>query len=294
MEEKINELVNQMNTLVEKISNIENNAVSKSELSNEMKPLANEISAIKKEMISKNDIKIKLRTITGKDIEIYTKRSDKIYDLKSKIREKENISEGQQSIFLDDKLLNDNSTLSDNNIKESSNRFLMKSDDEIFNFASAEEKIFIINSIKKILNKGINVLLYSARKDGDDASTFHKKVDKNKDLLYLIKTTNDISFAIYIDKPLLSDGNSRTDSLQMVISPAHKFAIKSLNNNATYHCRSDKGAQFHCMELNTPFLSSNCVDINSCNDFNLPAYPTGNSSYNIKELEVYSLRDLTY
>ena len=170
----------------------------------------------------------------------------------------------------------------------------MKSDDEIFNFASAEEKIFIINSIKKILNKGINVLLYSARKDGDDASTFHKKVDKNKDLLYLIKTTNDISFAIYIDKPLLSDGNSRTDSLQMVISPAHKFAIKSLNNNATYHCRSDKGAQFHCMELNTPFLSSNCVDINSCNDFNLPAYPTGNSSYNIKELEVYSLRDLTY
>jgi len=294
MEEKINELVNQMNTLVEKISNIENNAVSKSELSNEMKPLANEISAIKKEMISKNDIKIKLRTITGKDIEIYTKRSDKIYDLKSKIREKENISEGQQSIFLDDKLLNDNSTLSDNNIKESSNLFLMKSDDEIFNFASAEEKIFIINSIKKILNKGINVLLYSARKDGDDASTFHKKVDKNKDLLYLIKTTNDISFAIYIDKPLLSDGNSRTDSLQMVISPAHKFAIKSLNNNATYHCRSDKGAQFHCMELNTPFLSSNCVDINSCNDFNLPAYPTGNSSYNIKELEVYSLRDLTY
>ena len=294
MEEKINELVNQMNTLVEKISNIENNAVSKSELSNEMKPLANEISAIKKEMISKNDIKIKLRTITGKDIEIYTKRSDKIYDLKSKIREKENISEGQQSIFLDDKLLNDNSTLSDNNIKESSNLFLMKSDDEIFNFASAEEKIFIINSIKKILNKGINVPLYSARKDGDDASTFHKKVDKNKDLLYLIKTTNDISFAIYIDKPLLSDGNSRTDSLQMVISPAHKFAIKSLNNNATYHCRSDKGAQFHCMELNTPFLSSNCVDINSCNDFNLPAYPTGNSSYNIKELEVYSLRDLTY
>jgi hypothetical protein len=282
-----------MNTLVEKISNIENNAVSKSELSNEMKPLANEISAIKKEMISKNDIKIKLRTITGKDIEIYTKRSDKIYDLKSKIREKENISEGQQSIFLDDKLLNDNSTLSDNNIKESSNLFLMKSDDEIFNFASAEEKIFIINSIKKILNKGINVLLYSARKDGDDASTFHKKVDKNKDLLYLIKTTNDISFAIYIDKPLLSDGNSRTDSLQMVISPAHKFAIKSLNNNATYHCRSDKGAQFHCMELNTPFLSSNCVDINSCNDFNLPAYPTGNSSYNIKELEVYSLKDYT-
>ena len=48
------------------------------------------------------------------------------------------------------------------------------------------------NSILKHLNKGINVLLYSARKDGDNASNFHKKLDKKKDLLYLIKTTNDI------------------------------------------------------------------------------------------------------
>ena len=150
------------------------------------------------------------------------------------------------------------------------------------------------NSILKHLNKGINVLLYSARKDGDNASNFHKKLDKKKDLLYLIKTTNDIVFAIYIDKPLLSDGNTRTDSLQMVISPANNFAIKSLNENATYHCKSDIGAKFHCMEINTPFLSSNCYDINSCNDFNLPAYPSGNSSYKIKELEVYTLKEFTY
>ena len=36
------------------------------------------------------------------------------------------------------------------------------------------------NSILKHLNKGINVLLYSARKDGDNASNFHKKLDKKK------------------------------------------------------------------------------------------------------------------
>ena len=149
------------------------------------------------------------------------------------------------------------------------------------------------NSILKHLNKGINVLLYSVRKDGDNASNFHKKLDKKKDLLYLIKTTNDIVFAIYIDKPLLSDGNTRTDSLQMVISPDNNFAIKSLNENATYHCKSDIGAKFHCMEINSPFLSSNCYDINSCNDFNLPAYPSGNSSYHIKELEVYTLKEFT-
>ena len=79
----------------------------------------------------------------------------------------------------------------------------------------------------------------------------------------------------------------------MVISPANKYAIKSLNNNATYHCKSDIGAQFHCMQINTPFLSSNCCDIYSCSDFNLPSYPSGNSSYKIKELEVYSLKDYT-
>ena len=79
----------------------------------------------------------------------------------------------------------------------------------------------------------------------------------------------------------------------MVISPANKFAIKSLNENATYYCKFDIGAQFHCMQINTPFLSSSCHDINSCNDFNLPSYPSGKSSYKIKELEVYTLKEFT-
>ena len=291
MEEKLNELIQKIDALTEKVSNLEVNMISKSVLAEEIKPIINEMATVKAEMISKNDMKIRLRTITGKDIDIYAKRTDKIIDAKTKIKEKENIPENQQFIFLDEKLLEDNSTISECNIKESSNLYLMKSDDEIFNFASPQEKNYIMNAIHKYLNKEIGVLLYSARKDGDDANNFHKRVDRNKDLLYVIKATNDITFAIYIDKPLLSDGNTRTDSLQMVISPANKFAIRSLNNNATYHCKSDIGAQFHCMQLNTPFLSSNCIDINSCSDFTLPAYPTGNSSYQIKELEVYALKE---
>lgn len=190
--------------------------------------------------------------------------------------------------------MEDNSTIAENKIKESSNLYLMKSDDEIFNFAKPQEKRFIVNALQKNLGKGIRTLLYSARKDGDDANTFHNKCDRNKDLLYLIKTTNDIVFAIYIDKPLLSDGNTRTDSLQMVISPANNFAMKSLNNNATYHCQSGQGPHFHCMQINAPFLSSNCTDITSCSDFSLPAYASGNSSYQIKELEVYCLKDLEH
>ena len=294
MEEKLNELTEQVKALVEKVSNLEINSVSKNDLAEQIKPLLNEIPAIRSEMISKNDLKVKVKTITGKDIDLYVKNTDKVIDLKSKLKEKEKISEGEQYLFLDEKLLEDNSTIAENKIKESSNLYLMKSDDEIFNFAKPQEKRFIVNALQKNLGKGIRTLLYSARKDGDDANTFHNKCDRNKDLLYLIKTTNDVVFAIYIDKPLLSDGNTRTDSLQMVISPANNFAIKSLNNNATYHCQSGQGPHFHCMQLNAPFLSSNCSDITSCSDFSLPAYPSGNSSYQMKEFEVYCLKDLEH
>ena len=292
MEEQINNLNEQMKAILEKLSNLETNSVSKNDLTAEIKSLKNEISSLKNDMISKNDIKIEVQTITGKVIVLYVKSTDKISELKSKIKLKENISEDKQYLFLDYQLLKDDSTIAENNIKETTNLYLMKSEDKILTSALPNEEKFIRDALGKNVKKEIKALLYSARKDGDDAQTFHSKCDNKGELLYLIKTTQDIVFAIYINRPLLSDGNSRTDSLQMVISPAHNFAIKSLSENATYHCNPNGGATFHCMQLNTPFLSSNCVDINSCNDFNLPCYPTGNSSYQIKELEVYSLQDL--
>ena len=292
MEEQINNLNEQMKAILEKLSNLETNSVSKNDLTAEIKSLKNEISSLKNDMISKNDIKIEVQTITGKVIVLYVKSTDKISELKSKIKLKENISEDKQYLFLDYQLLKDDSTIAENNIKETTNLYLMKSDEKILNSALPNEEKFIRDALGEKVKKEIKALLYSARKDGDDAQTFHSKCDNKGELLYLIKTTQDIVFAIYINRSLLSDGNSRTDSLQMVISPAHNFAIKSLSENATYHCNSNGGATFHCMQLNTPFLSSNCFDINSCNDFTLPCYPTGNSSYQIKELEVYSLQDL--
>ena len=292
MEEQINNLNEQMKAILEKLSNLETNSVSKNDLTAEIKSLKNEISSLKNDMISKNDIKIEVQTITGKVIVLYVKSTDKISELKSKIKLKENISEDKQYLFLDYQLLKDDSTIAENNIKETTNLYLMKSEDKILTSALPNEEKFIRDALGKNVKKEIKALLYSARKDGDDAQTFHSKCDNKGELLYLIKTTQDIVFAIYINRPLLSDGNSRTDSLQMVISPAHNFAIKSLSEKATYHCNPNGGATFHCMQLNTPFLSSNCVDIQSCSDFNLPCYPTGNSSYQIKELEVYSLQDL--
>ena len=181
-------------------------------------------------------------------------------------------------------------TVGESNIKESSVIRLVKEKDEFLSIVPNNNyKNYFVDSLEKNLSKKIKSLLYSARKNGDDANTFHKMCDNKGELLYVIVTTNNAAFAIYVSKPLFSDNQTRNDSLQMIISPSHNFSIKSKNDRATYHCNSGQGAHFHCMEIRAPFLSSNCVDIQSCDNFDLPAYPSGNSSYQIKELEVYTL-----
>ena len=84
----------------------------------------------------------------------------------------------------------------------------------------------------------------------------------------------------------------------MIISLDNTFAIKSLNDNATYHCYPDQDPSFHFMSINVPFLTSSSNDIRSCSDFTLPCYPSGNSSYYIEDLEVvlefYNLTKLSH
>ena len=132
-------------------------------------------------------------------------------------------------------------------------------------------------------------LLYNPKRDGDSAESFHKCCDNKGPLLFLIKTKEGKKFGIYISKSWKSDGKTYTDSTQMIISLDNKFVIKSLNDNATYHCYPNQGPSFHCMSINVPFLTSSSTDIQSCSDFTLPCYPSGNSSYYIEDLEVYSV-----
>ena len=162
-----------------------------------------------------------------------------------------------------------------------------------FSFLTEDEKVFIFNSLKEKVSQKIKNKLYCAREDGDTAQKYHERCDKKGPLFYLIKTTTDVVFGIYLSQSISSEGVTKNDSTQMVICPYKKFAILSNNNNSTYHCYADKGAQFHCMQINAPFFSSTCVDIQSCDNFSgssaLPCYPSGNYNYKVKELEVYSL-----
>ena len=290
MEEANNNLNEQYKTILDKISSLETNMITKAELVDQVKALKEEISFLKSQMIKKTDLNITVKNLNGSLVTLSASKTDTINDLKSQYEQKENVPKKEQFFYLDGKLLDDNLTVGESNIKESSVIRLVKEKDEFLSIVPNNNyKNYFVDSLEKNLSKKIKSLLYSARKNGDDANTFHKMCDNKGELLYVIVTTNNAAFAIYVSKPLFSDNQTRNDSLQMVISPSHNFSIKSLNDRATYHCNSGQGAHFHCMQLNTPFLSSNCSDIQSCSDFNLPAYPSGNSSYQIKELEVYAL-----
>lgn len=290
MEEANNNLNEQYKTILDKISSLEKNMITKAELVDQVKALKEEISFLKSQMIKKTDLNITVKNLNGSLVTLSASKTDTINDLKSQYEQKENVPKKEQFFYLDGKLLDDNLTVGESNIKESSVIRLVKEKDEFLSIVPNNNyKNYFVDSLEKNLSKKIKSLLYSARKNGDDANTFHKMCDNKGELLYVIVTTNNAAFAIYVSKPLFSDNQTRTDSLQMVISPSHNFSIKSLNDRATYHCNSGQGAHFHCMEIRAPFLSSSCVDIQSCSDFNLPAYPSGNSSYQIKELEVYAL-----
>jgi hypothetical protein len=290
MEEANNKLNEQYKTILDKISSLETNMITKAELVDQVKALKEEISFLKSQMIKKTDLNITVKNLNGSLVTLSASKTDTINDLKSQYEQKENVPKKEQFFYLDGKLLDDNLTVGESNIKESSVIRLVKEKDEFLSIVPNNNyKNYFVDSLEKNLSKKIKSLLYSARKNGDDANTFHKMCDNKGELLYVIVTTNNAAFAIYVSKPLFSDNQTRTDSLQMVISPSHNFSIKSLNDRATYHCNSGQGAHFHCMEIRAPFLSSSCVDIQSCSDFNLPAYPSGNSSYQIKELEVYAL-----
>lgn len=290
MEEANNKLNDQYKTIIDKISSLEANMISKAELGDQIKALKEEISFLKSQIIKKTDLNITVKHLNGSLVTLSASKTDKIKELKSQYEQKENVPKEEQFLYLNGKLLDDNLTVGESNIKESSIIHLVKAKDEFLSIVPDNNyKNYFVDSLEKNVSKKIKSLLYSARKNGDDANTFHKMCDNKGELLYVIVTTNNVVFAIYVSKPLFSDNQTRTDSLQMVISPSNNFSIKSLNDRATYHCNSGQGAHFHCMQLNAPFLSSNCTDIRSCSDFNLPTYPSGNSSYQIKELEVYAL-----
>ena len=295
MEQEILILKDQMKSLMEKVSKLED----KTNLVNTFRITVNN-------KLNKKDNK------QEDDFLFRVEKSNTIEFVKKKIEELAKVPYEKQDLVLYNNSLytelKNELTLSDYNINESSQIFLINNNKQVLfsllrengidillkkkNFLTRQYKLYYIDSLRNQVSKKIKKLLYTASIDGDTAEIFHRKCDNQGPLLYLITTKQNIDFGIYVSRPICSDGQTKTDSLQMVICPSKKFAVKSNNSNATYHCFPNTGPQFHCMQINAPFLSSNCCDIQSCSDFTLPTYPSGNSSYQIKELEVYQLEEI--
>lgn len=288
MEQEILVLKEQIKTLTEKVSKLEDKA-----------NLLNTFRITVNNRLNKQDNK-------NEDYLLFrVEKSNTIEFVKKKIEEIAKVPYEHQDLILINNLscveLKNEVTLSDYNINEKSQIFLINNNKNLFasllrgnyiGFLTKQNRQYYENSLRNQVSKKVKKLLYSTSFHEDTAECFHRQCDNQGPLLYLITTKQNIDFGIYVSRPICSDGQSRTDSLQMVICPSKNFAVLSHNSNATYHCYPNTGPQFHCMQINAPFLSSNCCDIQSCSDFDLPAYPSGNSSYQIKELEVYQLEDL--
>ena len=106
--------------MTEKLTELETQIATKDDLKSQFNSLKEEVAALKRDIISKNDMKIIVATMKGVKIDLYVTKSDTVKVLKAKLQEKENTPQEQLHLFLDGKLLEDDTTVEQNKIKESS------------------------------------------------------------------------------------------------------------------------------------------------------------------------------
>ena len=108
-------------------------------------------------------MQIFVQTLTGKIISLETEPSGTIFEVKSKVQEKEGIPTDQQRLIFDGTQLEDNRTIADYNIQEKSKLVLLlrlRGGGFAMKFSSLKENIFhefSPNAPKwRIVNKGLN------------------------------------------------------------------------------------------------------------------------------------------
>ena len=117
-----------------------------------------------------------------------------------------------------------------------------------------------------LANKNINFsLLYSAKIDGDKASSFHKKCDGKSPTITIFKTTNGSRFGGYRTKPWIKSSSWKyfkdEDAFIFSFFYNKKYKIKSENEDA-----------IGCHEIRGPSFGYDCQDIyiweecTQCND----------------------------
>ena len=162
-----------------------------------------------------------------------------------------------------------------------------------------EQNNFLINRLKLVShfidknNFEFN-LLYRGTKDGDDSEIFHKLCDNKKNILVLIETTKNRKFGGFCSIGYKSLGNNQIDNSAFIFSLDKLKIYNVINNNTAVFWNSSYGPMFAGSKLAVVnrYFSYDSYALGKNDYYQIPEdydYNGGESSYRIKEIEVYQV-----
>ena len=139
-------------------------------------------------------------------------------------------------------------------------------------------------------------LLYHARRDGDDASTFHSLCDNKESTLTVISTSDNKIIGGFLSKPFGGNKYLISDNKAFLFSLNYNEKYPSLNRGNNYVDRNDMGPIFgyYCIYINDKFFSSKGNYYNP----NRVRYDFGDRSqdkstfFQVVDLEIYQIFEL--
>jgi hypothetical protein len=166
---------------------------------------------------------------------------------------------------------------------------IIKSDSEMAN---------VTQRIQSILNKNIRYnIIYYSRVDGDKAANFHKKCDKARKSLVLVRDSNGNRFGGFTMRDWAGNCIQKKDEKAFIFSVDKNKIYRVLPDQVAIGCYPNFGPIFFGCQIRVYdnfFTKGGSTYLKGLNyateeDYELT---NGNQAYGIKELEVYEVKEV--
>ena len=184
--------------------------------------------------------------------------------------------------------MENNNSFKENNIFKNSTIFMTK-----------EQINLIINRLKLVeqfRNKNdFNFeLLYRGTRDGDESTTFHKLCDNKRNILVIVETTKNRKFGGFCSIGYKSQGASQKDNTAFIFSLDKMKIYEIIKDGTAVFWGNQYGPLFAGSKIvvENKFFSNNSYANEKNCYYQIPEnyeLNFGESSYIIKELEVYQI-----
>ena len=187
-------------------------------------------------------------------------------------------------------------------------KYILKSSNNILEgiINKEEEKNLIFSWINPNIEKISTKLIYSARIDGDNSSTFHELCDYIGPNLIIVKTVEGTIFGGYTTENWRGDGQYKTDEKAFIFSLDNKIKAKLIEKDHSIYCCYDRGPTFGaghdlyicsgCLTSNGSYMKPYSYQYEGSNSNNHPflskrCFPNTNNCNNFqcKNVEVYAI-----